>query len=63
MHEHRLLNASGKPFPYWRQGELMVTATTLTCMILVSLFVSLRVYRRVIATRNWGIDDCGCALA
>ncbi len=35
-----------------------VGAVVPTCMTLVALVVSLRVYRRLRVTHNWGVDDC-----
>jgi hypothetical protein len=38
--------------------QMKVEGTITGCMTLVALFVTLRVYRRLFATRNWGLDDC-----
>lgn len=40
--------------------QMKVEGTITGCMTLVALFVTLRVYRRLFATRNWGLDDYLC---
>jgi hypothetical protein len=33
-------------------------AVILTCMAVIAIFVPLRVYRRLVVTGSWGLDDC-----
>jgi hypothetical protein len=30
------------------------------CMALIATFIGLRMYRRIVVSQNWGLDDCIC---